>query len=100
MKLNEVAAPQLQKCGLIANLHGDHSMDRDSFEGIGVFTSRTAFIAELKTLYLDIFGPDDEGNGMDEQDVADLKKAKTMEDMTNLQSWQEFLEQVWVDDRF
>lgn len=92
MKLNEVAAPQKQKCGLIAE-PSDHTMEYDDFTGIAVFTSKPAFIAELKNLYPDYL------EISDEQKVL-LNKAKTMEDLTALEDWNEFTEHVWIDDRF
>lgn len=92
MKLNEVAAPQLQKCGLIADI-GDHKMDYDDFTGIGVFTSKTAFIAEIKSLYLENLDISDEQKAL-------LAKAKNMKQLSELDEWDEFTNVVWIDDRF
>lgn len=93
MKLNEVAPPpQLQKCGLLVQLH-DHSLDYDDFTGIAVFSSKSAFIAQIKQEYLDVLDVSDEQKAL-------LAKAKTMEQLSELENWDEFTELVWIDDRF
>jgi len=99
MKLDEVATPKEIKCGLIMPAGGNESLDASDWHGsTEVHTNQTAFIKAIKGYFTE------HAKAMtDEDDVevlAQIKAAKTMDDLSEIESWNEFTDSIWIDDRF
>lgn len=103
MKLDEVAGTKALKCGLIMPAGGNESLDAGDWHGsTEVYTNQAAFIKAVKNHYLEYVKmfADDEDEAIDESEVSAINKAKSMDDLSELDSWNNFVDNIWIDDRF
>lgn len=92
MKLDEVAAPAEKKFALVIYAHG-RSIDNDDWQGsTSVYFNRKEFEKTIIREFAEF------ANLVDDEDV-DVKKLK-YSDIENHDSWESFIENIWIDNRF
>jgi len=96
MKLDEVAGSSV-KCGLIMAAGGNETLDVGDWHGMTeVYTNKTAFFKAVQKHMLDWM---DDTSG-DEEEVAKVRAAKSMDELGDIDDWESFLRNYWIDDRF
>ena len=98
MKLDEVATAAV-KCGLIMPAGGNENLDHGDWHGsTEVYTSKPAFLKAVKSYFME------HTRAMTDEDepevIAQINAAKTMDDLADVKTWDEFTDSIWIDDRF
>ncbi len=103
MKLDEVAgSAKPVKCGIILGA-GNQSIDAGDWHGMSeVYTNKAAFLKAVKDNFLTHIGVMEEETGEENSPelIAKIKNAKSIDDLADLEEWDGFIDNVWIDDQF
>lgn len=101
MKLDEVVNAQV-KCALIIPAGGNQSLDAGDWHGsTEVYTSKSAFVKALKEHFAEWHRSNNDEDDDNVQAILNqIRRAKSINELEDVEDWGNFVEMFWIDDRF